>query len=74
MQEQCDHPMPDSHPSGQDYAGPCRQTSHSMLKQQIAELRRKADGLEAIMQTIGEVGSPAEEALWHLLCNSRPNY
>lgn len=58
--------------SSKDYDGPCRETAQGMLRQQIKQLRQRADGLEAILNSIGEAtGSVAEEALWELLCQAR---
>ncbi len=57
--------------------GPCRETAQTMLRLQIERLRRRADGLEALLNSIGEdFAYPAEEALWSLLQNQRagPDY
>jgi hypothetical protein len=51
------------------YDGPCRETAQTMLARKISELRRRADGLEALQKALDamEPGSPAEEALWDVL-------
>lgn len=52
--------------------GPCRETAQTMLQRQISTLRRKADGLEAILKKLGDdVGTPAECEMWEILCSSR---
>lgn len=52
--------------------GPCRETAQTMLHRLISTLRRKADGLEAILKKLGdEVGTPAECEMWEVLCAAR---
>jgi hypothetical protein len=56
-----------------DNSGPMRETAHGVLEREIAQLRRRADALEALLLAIGPVGkgSKAEEALWDILVSSR---
>ena len=54
-----------------DYKGPCRELAQTMLKNEITNLRAKANQLEALLKVIGEGQSDAEEALWQILCSSK---
>lgn len=52
----------------------CRESAHAMLRRQITELRRRADGLEALLNLVPDSPNNAEEALWRLVQGSLRDY
>lgn len=48
-----------------------RMTARGVIEEEIRKLRRRADGLEQLMDEMPELKEDADQALWEMLCRSR---